>query len=139
MISAPKAGKTVDGLTELLASRAPSVITGEIIAPFATNNHKRKKNNDGDDGMDKKRKTIPEPPASGGSIKVGGTTSASATFTQFISASLTNKKIIAGRDPRQDLFQYHNQKDNDEHKKMLADKTMEEEQEEEDNDRKNPR
>mmetsp|Transcript_5149 Transcript_5149/g.8050 ORF Transcript_5149/g.8050 Transcript_5149/m.8050 type:complete len:779 (-) Transcript_5149:111-2447(-) len=134
LLSVAKAGKTVDSLSQLLASRIPTNgVMGEIIAPFASHGSKRKKAGGDDDSETpsaRSRRRIPEPPARG--IKVGGQSSASATFTQFISGEMKKKaKMIAGRDPRQDLFQYHDKNSNKANQTILAEKTMEQEEEEE--------
>jgi hypothetical protein len=128
LLAVSKAGRARDSLSELLQSRATSSV-GEILTPLATTT-RRKRNND--DAISKASKLHkPEPPATG--IKLGGQSSATATFTQFVSKAISNKsnKIIAGRDPREDLFRYHEETESaKEQKRLLAEKTVEAEEEE---------
>ena len=137
LISAAKAGRTTDGLTQLLASRMPkgsaAYASGEILTPFYQEDgngskKKRKNNSKEDDDIKKKR---PEPPATG--FKAGGQSTTSATFSQFVAnSSLAQNKVIAGKDPREELFQYSEGKTFglDGETKILAKKTVEEEEEE---------
>lgn len=130
LISLAKASRVVDGLSELLASRVPAnAYVGEIVTPLASQSRggKRKNVEEGTSNPSKLRR--PELPATG--IKVGGQSSASATFTQFIAkAILSNDKGIAGKDPREDLFKYHNEAERPGDKRLLAEKTAEEEEDE---------
>lgn len=131
MISMAKAGRTVDGLSQLLKSRAVNhVVTGEIITPLATQVNRKRKNQETNDneGANSSKMRQPELPARG--IKAGGQSSASATFNQFISKSITKKRAIAGKDPRESLFQYHDDKATPKEHVILAEKTAEEEEEE---------
>jgi hypothetical protein len=135
MISMAKASRAVDGLTQLLTSRASkSGMIGEIVAPFASRggSNKRKTGlDDTDESANPSNKMRrPEPPARG--IKVGGQSSASATFTQFVSKSIMHKekKMVAGKDPREDLFKYHDEAKAAKDKPLLAEKTAEQEEQE---------
>lgn len=131
MISMAKASRVVDGLTALLTSRASQhVNVGEIVAPFASRPGGNKRKNEQDDGEPTNKSRRPEPPARG--IKVGGQSSASATFTQFVSKSIMHKekKMVAGKDPREDLFRYHDETKTSGDKPLLADKTVEQEEDE---------
>ena len=76
----------------------------------------------------------PQPPAKG--FHVGGKSSTNSTFTQFIvDATTKGQKAIAGRDPREALFQYKEGKSyiSDAYKGnkevILADKTVEQDEE----------
>ena len=131
-------------LQQLYESRAPkgTYIRGEIITPNAlplfqtdaghkmNKQHKRKRQEE----ENKNASRIPEPPAKG--FKAGGQSSTSATFTQFVVDSTLPQKPIAGKDPREALFQYKEGKNyistayvgNKE--VILADKTVEEDEEE---------
>lgn len=132
MISMAKAGRTADGLSQLLKSRAVNhVVTGEIITPLATQVNRKRKNQEinSSEGGNSSKMRQPELPARG--IKQGGQSSASATFNQFISKSITKKKAIAGKDPRESLFQYHDDEAASKgEQRILAEKTAEEEEEE---------
>jgi WD repeat-containing protein 70 len=134
-----KVRQSVDGLTELLRSRAPTgsaAITGEIMTPLYNPNlgHKRKRN----DIIEEVPTYEPERPASS-KHKVGGLASAgSVSFQQYVADTNHNKsssKIIAGKDPREALFQYNEGKAfvdraYEGNKSKLADKTAEQEDEE---------
>jgi hypothetical protein len=74
LISLSKAGRAVDGLSELLASRVPAnTYIGEIVTPLASQSRggKRKNTEEGTSNPSKLRR--PELPATG--IKVGGQSS----------------------------------------------------------------
>jgi WD repeat-containing protein 70 len=134
-----KVRQSVDGLTELLRSRAPTgsaAITGEIMTPLYNPNlgQKRKRN----DIIEEVQTYEPERPASS-KHKVGGLASAgSVSFQQYVADTNNNKnssKIIAGKDPREALFQYNEGKAfvdraYEGNKSKLADKTAEQEDEE---------
>jgi hypothetical protein len=136
-----------DDLQQLYDSRAPKgtpVSYGEILTPnalplFQPDGHasKKSKRKQLDDATSTSRN--PEPPRKGFRATTQG--GVGATFTQFI-ASQGKTKSIAGKDPREALFQYQNGKSfissaykgNKEH--VMAEKTMEQE-EDELNDEKN--
>jgi WD repeat-containing protein 70 len=139
LIASGKAGKYVDGLTELLQSRAPkgsSVITGEILTPLYNPNGapKRKRDRTVEDEVQRRE---PERPATG-KHKVGSASAGGAlNFQQYVAdQSMGASKAIAGKDPREALFKYNEGKAfvdrayEGNHSK-LAEKTAEEEEEEE--------
>lgn len=131
LISFSKAGRKLDGLSELLASKVPTnAFVGEIVTPLSSQTRGGKRKNLDEGSIPSSKQRRPELPATG--IKVGGQSSASATFTQFIARTLLNNdgKGIAGRDPREDLFKYHDASELRGDKPLLADKTAEEEEEE---------
>lgn len=136
-----RAGRKIDGLAELLKSRAPTGsagVRGEIIAPNAIpigQGSKRKRDQDTEDPS-KLRK--PEEPGAG--FKTGGTQAgAGLSFTQFIADNnLGVSKEIAGKDPREELLKYKEGKSyiGEAYKGnievILADKTVEQEEAEQD-------
>lgn len=130
LLSVAKAGRTVDGLTALLASRvSQNTFVGEIVAPLASQAGRKRKNQDEETSNPSKQRR-PELPATG--IRSGGQSSASATFIQFIARTTLNsenKVLVPGRDPREDLFKYHDDTEQSGEKPLLAEKTAEEEEE----------
>lgn len=148
LLSTSRSAKKKDALEVLLESRhvnGSSLVLNEnkIITPNALpmfrDEHtaakfKRKRggkyNNDDNDTA----KRRPEPPALG--IKTGGVSSVQSSFTQVIAKTLIREKNIAGKDPREELFKYNKGKSYVDHaydtgsKKILSEKTAEEEQEE---------
>jgi len=135
LLPAAKTTRGVDGLSELLKSRAPqgsAAISGEIITPMSlpmfrdnTVSEKKRKRLDRKDPMKSKE---PERPVTGkhktGSQDGGGV----RNFAQFVADQTSVKtKVIAGRDPREALFQYDEGVDEG---RKLAEKTVEEEEEE---------
>jgi len=114
ILASSKAGRGPDELTQLLASRVPqgsAAISGEIITPHAlpifreeaVKNTKRKREKERLDPI-KSRK--PEPPAVG-KFKQGSQSGASVSFSQFVAnSSIQKNKVIAGRDPREELLKY---------------------------------
>jgi WD repeat-containing protein 70 len=131
LISMSKAGRKVDSLSELLASRGRNnILVGEIVTPLTDTPLSAKRKNTQDPPANSSKQRRPELPATG--IKVGGHTSASATFTQFIARTILNTdgKGMVGQDPREDLFKYHDENDKYSKNRILADKTIEEEEEE---------
>ena len=134
LISSAKAGRAQDSLSELLKSRAPTGsagISGEIITPlYQPGGHKRKRN--GNDDTNKSR--APQPPVSG-KYKIGSQSGTSVTLQQFVAnSSINQNKVIAGKDPREELFKFNTGKsfvrqsyDTEGH---LAEKTVEQEEDE---------
>ena len=127
----------MDELSQLLASRAPkgyTAVTGEILTPNALpmfrggKDTKRGRDKDKDDPSKRRR---PEPPATG--MKTGSQTGAAVNFQQFVSDSIVKNKNIAGKDPREELFQYSEGKNYisqayEGENTVLAEKTLEEEE-----------
>jgi WD repeat-containing protein 70 len=137
LMASGKAGKYVDGLTELLQSRAPrgsSIVTGEILTPLYNPNGAPKRKRDHVVEAEVQRRE-PERPATGkhkmGSAAAGG----ALNFQQYVAdQSMGATKAIAGKDPRDALFKYNEGKafvdrayEGNESK--LAEKTAEEEEE----------
>jgi hypothetical protein len=135
LLSTARTVRKADGLSELLASRAPLGSIGDIITPHALpmfrEEHKRKREQDRQDPVKSRR---PEPPAAG--IKTGGQTSVSFNFQQYVAKGTIKNKNIAGRDPREELFKYTEGKSytsaayDGEETKILTEKTVEQEEEE---------
>jgi WD40 repeat protein len=135
--------RKTDDLTLLLNSRAPqgsAGVLGEIRTPHAlplfreeveTKNTKRKRENERKDPIKSKRPDLP-----GTGIKVSEGTSAGLNFQQTVLTSAISKnKNIAGKDPREELFKYKEGKEYtkvpyDGDRRILAEKTLEEEEEE---------
>ena len=130
--------KAEDDLQQLYQSRAPTseVVRGEIITPnalplFQPEGYKppgKKRRRE-----EEERKNLPEAPAKGMKDLVG----AQSSFTQFIVESTQGKqKAIAGKDPREALFQYKEGKSfisaayEGNKERILADKTVEEDEDE---------
>jgi WD40 repeat protein len=136
LLCVAKGMRKVDDLSLLLESRAPTGsagVTGDIITPnalplFRSEAENKKRKRDMGEEEDYRR---PEPPATG--IKVGEGTSAGLNFQQHVLDSRIKNRNIAGKDPRDDLFKYTTGKNytREEHKPILAEKTVEEEEEEE--------
>jgi WD40 repeat protein len=132
-----KVRKAVDGLTELLQSRAPTgsaAITGEIITPLYNPNlgHKRKRN----EIVEETQTLEPERPVSS-KHKIGSGGSSGLSFQQYVADTNigSTSKIIAGNDPREALFKYNEGKAfvdraYEGNKSKLAEKTAEQEEEE---------
>jgi WD40 repeat protein len=130
-----KVGRGVDDLSALLNARAPkgsAAVMGEIITPFAPPREdagtKRKR--------DDRKELEPERPISG-KHKTGGTMGGNLNFQQFIADQTVSKtKVIAGKDPREALFEYSEGKNyisqayKGNKETILHDKTAEEEDEE---------
>jgi WD repeat-containing protein 70 len=131
--------KAEDDLQQIYQSRAPTseVIRGEIITPnalplFQPEGYKppgKKRRRD----EESERKNLPEAPAKGMKDLVG----AQSSFTQFVVESTQGKqKAIAGKDPREALFQYKEGKSfisaayEGNRERILADKTVEEDEDE---------
>lgn len=141
LLSTAKVARKKDELSVLLASRAPqgsAGITGPIMTPHALpmfrdveRETKRKREKERMDPVKSKR---PEPPAAG--VKTGGQSSAQSTFTQIVAKSIIKEKNIAGKDPREELFQYSTGKSyvekayEGDQQHVLSDKTAEQEEEE---------
>jgi len=135
LLSTARSVRKADGLSELLASRAPLGSMGDIITPHALpmfrDEHKRNREEDRQDPVKSRR---PEPPAAG--IKTGGQTSVSVNFQQYVAKGTIKTKNIAGRDPREELFKYTEGKSytsaayDGEETKILTEKTVEQEEEE---------
>ena len=134
-----KAGRQVDGLSQLLASRAPTGsagVRGEIIAPNAlpTFNTGRAKRKRGKEEEDASKNHKPEPPS--GAYKPGGDATV-RNFTQFlVDTTIGKSREIAGKDPREELLKYNEGRSfistayEGNKERILADKTVEEEEEE---------
>ena len=132
-----KVRKSVDGLTELLRSRAPTgsaAITGEIITPLYNPNlgHKRKRN----EIVEETHTLEPERPVAS-KHKIGSGGSSGLSFQQYVADTDigSTSKIIAGNDPREALFKYNEGKAfvdraYEGNKSKLAEKTAEQEDEE---------
>lgn len=139
ILASAKAGRGPDELSQLLASRAPqgsAAIVGDIITPHAlpifrddaVRNTKRKREKERLDPI-KSRK--PEPPAAG-KFKQGSQSGTSVSFSQFVANSRIQKnKVIAGRDPREELLKYQEGKSytSGDQPNPLEEKTLEEEEE----------
>ena len=142
-MASSKAGRGPDELSQLLASRAPkgsAAIVGEIITPHAlpifrddaAKNTKRKREKE---RLDPVKSRKPEPPAAG-KFKEGSQSGASVSFSQFVAnSSIQANKIIAGRDPREELLKYQEGKSytskayEGDQPNPLEEKTLEEEEE----------
>ena len=150
LITTNKVAKRVDELSQLLASRAPTgsaAVRGRIVAPneqdLGVFHNKRKRahdddedyhdNNNNPDSVNPHNKKVlcPEKPATG--FKTGSQNSVTVTFTQFVAnSSINQNKILAGKDPREELFKYNQGKSytgQENEPRILADKTVEEEEE----------
>lgn len=124
--------RKVDDLEELLKSKVPqmsSATMGEIITPFVGVPATKRKR---DEGADRE----PERPV-GVKHKTGGQAGGNLNFQQFIADKTVSKsKVIAGKDPREALFEYKEGKSyisqayEGNKETILADKTAEEEEEE---------
>jgi WD40 repeat protein/pSer/pThr/pTyr-binding forkhead associated (FHA) protein len=134
--AAAREGKRVDELSELLRSKAPTgsaAYVGEIITPLAQARNKKRRREE-KEGVAKTHE--PERPATG-KHKAGGQAGGATTFQQFVADQtiVQQTKAIAGKDPREALFQYSEGKAFIEsayegNKRPLADRTAEEEEEE---------
>lgn len=139
LLAASKAGRAVDDLSALLNSRAPTGsagVSGEIVTPFSlpmyrkdiTSDKKRKR----EERKDPVKSREPERPATG-KHKVGGQSGGATSFSVFVADQRVNKtKPIAGKDPREALFQYKEGKSfvnraYEGNESKLADRTAEEE------------
>ena len=135
-MTASKAVRRTDDLAELLNSRAPTGsagIRGQIVAPHEQvigDYSSKRKHRGQDEETDPSKKRRPELPATG--FKTGSQSSATVTFTQFVSnSSLSQNKPIAGKDPREALFKYQKGKNytrETEADRILASQTAEEEE-----------
>ena len=134
LISSAKAGKAQDSLSALLNSRAPTGsagISGEIITPlYQPGGHKRKRKDD----EETNKSRAPQAPASG-KYKIGSQSGAAVTLQQFVAnSSINQNKVIAGKDPREELFKFNTGKSflNQAYdtEGILAEKTVEQEEEE---------
>ena len=144
ILACSKVGRGPDELTQLLESRAPkgsAAIIGEIMTPNALpifrddvkiTKRKREK-----ERLDPIKSRKPEPPATG-KFKQGSQSGAAVSFSQFVSnSSIQKNKIIAGRDPREELLKYKEGKSytskayEGNQPNPLEQKTLEEEEEEE--------
>jgi hypothetical protein len=141
LVSASRLTRDEDHLTKLLKSKAVSstAITGEIITPLTIPRGKplvesvRKRQRL--ERKDPVKSHEPERPSSG-KHKAGGQTGGNVTFQQFVADQRVSKaKAIAGKDPREALFQYTEGKNYvgtayEGNVQKLAEKTAEEEEEE---------
>lgn len=144
ILASSKAGRGPDELSQLLASRAPkgsAAIVGEVITPNAlpifrddsVKNTKRKREKERLDPI-KSRK--PEPPAAG-KFTQGSQKGAAVSFSQFVAnSSIQKNKVIAGKDPREELLKYQEGKSytskayEGDAPNPLEEKTLEQEEEE---------
>jgi WD40 repeat protein len=134
--------RKTDDLTLLLNSRAPqgsAGVLGEIRTPHALpifqttveKSTKRKREKDRQDPIKSRRPDLP-----GTGIKVSEGTSAGLNFQQTVlTSAIAKNKNIAGKDPRDELFKYNEGKEYTKtlfegDKRILAEKTVEEEEEE---------
>ena len=142
LLSTTKGAKRKDDLSMLLESRAPQGSFGlgadKIIAPHSLPMYRdekltagKRKREELKDPVKSKRPQAPE-----GGVKIGGQTSASVNFTQFVVKSTIKNKNIAGKDPREELFKYSQGKSfaskayEGDQERVLATKTAEQEEEE---------
>lgn len=138
LIPSSKAGKLEDSLSNLLNSRAPSGsagISGEIVTPFSLPLYRDEQPSESKrrrlDRKDPMKSKEPERPATG-KHKIGGHAGGS-NFAMFVAdQTVTKTKPIAGRDPREALFQYSEGKSYingayQGNESKLADRTAEEE------------
>ena len=142
LLSTAKGVKRKDDLSMLLESRAPQGSSGlgadKIIAPHSLPMYRdekltagKRKREELKDPVKSKRPQAPE-----GGVKMGGQTSASVNFTQFVVKSTIKNKNIAGKDPREELFKYSEGKSfaskayEGDQERVLATKTAEQEEEE---------
>jgi WD repeat-containing protein 70 len=136
-----KLGRSIDGLSELLKSRAPTGsagVVGEIVTPFSLPLYRQERIDAKKRKREERKDPImshePERPATG-KHKTGGQTG-SLNFAQFVSDQTTTKsRVIAGKDPREALFKYREgesfiDRAYEGNESKLADKTAEEEEEE---------
>ncbi|KAL7559517.1 hypothetical protein ACA910_010328 [Epithemia clementina (nom. ined.)] len=125
--------KGEDALSALLRSRATqglAALTGEIVAPLATNPMTRRKRRNMEETVPPEKLREPERPVSGKhKAGFGGGGGVPATLQQFVAdqaaaqqqkkqrgtattaAALTEGGIIAGKDPREALLQYSRPED----------------------------
>jgi hypothetical protein len=146
LMSTARAVRHKQALELLLEERANqnpySAVTGKVLAPNAlpmyrdpSLQHKTKRKREQEHDNDPSQARKPEAPTTAKHL-VGGRSSASVNFTQFVVQSTIKNKNIAGKDPRADLFQYNEGKNYIEQAyagdttRVLAEKTVEEEQEE---------
>jgi WD repeat-containing protein 70 len=141
LVSTSRASRDIDDLSKLLKlkAEASTTVTGEIYTPLTMPRGKplleSEKKRQRLERKDPVKSHEPERPATG-KHKSGGQTGGNVTFQQFVADQRVSKsKAIAGKDPREALFQYTEGKnyvgaayDGNVHK--LAEKTAEEEQEE---------
>lgn len=113
LIPSSKAGKREDSLSNLLNSRAPSGsagVSGDIVTPFSLPLYRDEKQPSESkrrrlDRKDPLKSKEPERPATG-KHKIGGHAGGS-NFAMFVAdQTVVKTKPIAGRDPREALFQY---------------------------------
>lgn len=112
LIPSSKAGKLDDSLSNLLNSRAPlgsAGLSGEIVTPFSLPLYRDEQPSENKrrrlERKDPMKSKEPERPATG-KHKIGGHTGGSS-FAMFVAdQSVTKTKPIAGKDPREALFQY---------------------------------
>jgi WD repeat-containing protein 70 len=141
LVSTSRASRDVDDLSKLLKlkAEASTTVTGEIYTPLTMPRGKplleSEKKRQRLERKDPVKSHEPERPATG-KHKSGGQAGGNVTFQQFVADQRVSKsKAIAGKDPREALFQYTeganyvgNAYEGNVHK--LAEKTAEEEQEE---------
>lgn len=119
-------------------SQGLAAIQGEIQTPNAlplfrsteVKNIKRKREKERQDPIKSRRPDLP-----GTGIKASEETSAGLNFQQTVlTSAIAKNKNIAGKDPREELFKYNEGKDYkvsfEGDKRILAEKTAEEEEEE---------
>lgn len=116
-----KRGKASDSLSELLKTKAlsdPTLMTGQIVAPFASSNRGRKR---------KGEEIEPERPAVGKHREHSHAAGGSSTLQQYVASKhIVKTASVAGTDPREALSRYRSDSDANQ-ERLLADKTLEEE------------
>ena len=139
LLCTTKGLRAKDDLSILLENRAQAShqVQGQIIAPNAPafREEMAKRKRERAERKDPIKSRRPEPPAVG--IKSGAGSSAGLNLSQYLATGSVQNKNIAGKDPREQLFKYLEGKkyaessiyDGD--RKILAEKTVEEEVEEE--------
>ena len=108
-VVANRAGRTIDPLTELLQSKAPTgsaAITGEILTPLTQPRHHHKRKREQEEAA--AAAIEPERPAIH-KHKTGSQAGGTLNFQQFVAdQTMGKRKEIAGKDPREELFKYNN-------------------------------
>ena len=137
LLCTAKGLRVQDDLSVLLEKRAQAShqVQGDIIAPNAPSFREEmsKRKRERAERKDPIKSRRPEPPASG--IKVGEGSSAGLNLSQYLATGSVQKKNIAGRDPREELFKYLEGKNYaessiyDGDRKILAERTIEEDEE----------
>ena len=134
-----RAGRPVDELSQLLASRAPTGsagVLGAVLTPHALpmfrDAEKETKRKREKERLDPVKSRKPEAPAAG--FKTGSQSGATVNLQQFVASSTMKNRNIAGKDPREELFKFSEGKNylsgayEGDQQAVLAETTVEEEE-----------